>query len=130
MTPTSAESKQFIGRYLQALSGQAKTADLVTRFVSDRALIAHIRDVEAGFPAYELIAEDLIADGDRVAMRGVFQGVHRGPFAGIAPTERAVSAPLMIVYRIQDGRIAEHWLHFDGASLIAQLQQPAIRTPA
>jgi predicted ester cyclase len=130
MTSTSAESKQFIGRYLQALSGQAKPADLVARFVSDPALIAHIHDVEAAFPAYELIAEDLIAEGDRVAMRGEFQGVHRGPFAGIAPTGRTVSAPLMIVYRIQDGRIAEHWLYFDGAALVAQLQQAAVPAPA
>jgi hypothetical protein len=65
MTATSAESKQFIGRYLQALSGQAKTADLVAKFVSDPALVAHINDVESAFPAYELIAEDLIAEGDR-----------------------------------------------------------------
>jgi predicted ester cyclase len=126
MTSTSAESKQFIGRYLQALSGQAKKADIVTRFVSDPALIAHIHDVEAAFPEYELIAEDLIAEGDRVAMRGVFQGVHRGPFAGLAPTERTVSAPLMIVYRIRD---AEHWLHFDGAALVAQLQEAAVHAP-
>jgi ketosteroid isomerase-like protein len=130
MTSTSAESKQFIGRYLQALSGQAKTADVVTRFVSDPALIAHIHDVEAAFPEYELIAEDLIAEGDKVAMRGVFHGVHRGPFAGLAPTERTVSAPLMIVYRIRDGRIAEHWLHFDSAVLVAQLQEAAVPSPA
>ena len=125
MTTTSAESKQFIGRYLQALSGQTKTADVVATFVSDPALVAHINDVESAFPAYELIAEDLIAEGDRVAMRGVFQGVHRGAFAGVAPTGQLVSAPLMIVYRIQDGRIAEHWLHFDGAALVAQLQRAA-----
>jgi len=123
---TAAESKQFIGRYLQALSGQAKTPDLVAQFVSDPSLAAHIRDVEAAFPEYEIVAEDLIAEGDRVAMRGMFHGVHRGPFAGIAATGRSVSAPLMIVYRLQQGRIAEHWLHFDGAALVAQLRGAAV----
>jgi predicted ester cyclase len=121
---TSTESKQFVGRYLQALSGQSKTADLVERFVSDPSLAAHIRDVEAAFPEYELIAETLIAEQDLVAMRGTFHGVHRGPFAGIPPTGRSVAAPLMIIYRLENERIAEHWLHFDGASLVAQLQQP------
>ena len=124
MNLTSTESKQFVGRYLQALSGQSKTADLVDRFVSDPSLAAHIRDVEAAFPEYELVAETLIAERDLVAMRGTFQGVHGGPFAGIPPTGRSVSAPLMIIYRIENERIAEHWLHFDGASLVAQLQQP------
>ena len=68
MNFTSTESKQFVGRYLQALSGQSKTADLVERFVSDPSLAAHIRDVEAAFPEYELIAETLIAEQDLVAM--------------------------------------------------------------
>ena len=77
MNFTSTESKQFVGRYLQALSGQSKTADLVERFVSDPSLAAHIRDIEAAFPEYELIAETLIAERDLVAMRGTFHGVHR-----------------------------------------------------
>jgi len=123
MSLTSTESKQLVGRYLQALSGQSKTPELVDHFVSDAGLAAHIRDVEAAFPEYELIAETLIAEGDLVAMHGAFHGVHRGPFAGIAPTGRSVSAPLMIIYRIANERIAEHWLHFDGTALVTQLQQ-------
>ena len=35
MTPTASESKQLIRRYLQAISGQAKTPGLVAGFVSD-----------------------------------------------------------------------------------------------
>lgn len=122
MSSTSSESKQLVARYLQALSGQRKTAELVSGFVSDLHLAAHIRDVEAAFPEYELIADDLIAEADLVAMRGTFRGVHRGPFAGISATGKTVSSPLMIIYRVRDSRIVEHWLHFDGAALVAQLQ--------
>jgi len=56
--------------------------------------------------------------GDRLqeSSRGpTFQSVHRGTFAGVPPTGRAVSAPLMIIYRISEGRIVEHWMQFDGA---------------
>jgi predicted ester cyclase len=123
MSSTASECRQFIGRYLQALSGQRKTPDLVRQFVSDPHLAAHIEGVEAAFPEYELIAHDLIAERDLVAMRGTFQGLHRGPFAGIPATGAAVSAPLLIVYRIRDDRIVEHWLQFDGAALVAQLQE-------
>jgi predicted ester cyclase len=121
MTLTSTESKQFVGRYLQALSGQAKTPELVARFVSDRALAEHIQQAEAAFPGYELIADELIADRNLVAMRGTFHGVHRGTFAGIPATGRPVSNSLMIFYRIEGDRIAEHWMQFDGAALVAQL---------
>ena|SRR5437763_16508100 len=126
MSLTSTESKQFVGRYLQALSGQAKTPELVARFVSDPGLAEHIRQVEAAFPGYELIAEQVIAEGNLVAVRGTFQGVHRATFAGILATGRAVSAALMIIYRIEGDRIAEHWMQFDSPALMAQLQTAAI----
>jgi len=127
MSATPAENKQLIGRYLQAVSGQAKTPELVARFVSDVSLAEHIRDVEAAFPEYEVISEEVVAERDLVAVRATFQGVHRGTFYGVAPTGRSVSAGLMIFYRIEGGRIADHWLQFDGASVMAQLQaQPAL----
>ena len=123
MTATATDNTTFIARYLQALSGKAKTPAIVAEFVTDPSLLAHIRDVEAAFPEYELEAAEVIAERDLVAMRGTFRGVHRGPFAGIEATGRTVSAPLMIFYRIANGRIAQHWLQFDGAGLVAQLRQ-------
>jgi predicted ester cyclase len=124
MTSSSAENKQLIGRYLQALSGQAKPPSLVERFVSDPALAEHIRHAEAAFPFYELIAEDLVAEGDLVALRGTFQGIHGGPFAGVEATGRSVSANLMLFYRIADGRIAQHWMQFDVGSVNSPLTAP------
>lgn len=121
MSVSTTDSKQLIGRYLQALSGQAKTPELVARFVSDASLAEHIQQVEAAFPAYELIAEELVAERSLVAMRATFHGTHRGTFAGIPATGRSVSAALMIIYRVEGDRIAEHWMQFDGAALIAQL---------
>ena len=128
MASNTADSKQLVERYLRAISGQVKTPDLVARYVSDPHLAEHIHQVEAAFPGYELAVEQLIAEGDLVAMRGTFRGVHRGEFAGIPATGRPVAAPLMISYRIADGRIAEHWLQFDGGSVVAQLSAPAAAT--
>src|SRR4029450_4449941 len=99
MSGSSAENKQLVGRYLQALSGQAKPPSLVERFVADATLAEHIAQGEAG--------------GHVVARRGTFQGIHSGPFAGIEATGRLVSANLMIFYRIEEGRIAQHWMPFD-----------------
>jgi predicted ester cyclase len=121
MSFSSVESKRLIGRYLQALSGQEKRPELVARFVSDPCLAAHIRQVEAAFPFYELVAEELIAERNLVAMRGSFRGQHGGPFGGIEGTGNWVTADLMVVYRVEADRIAEHWLYFDTAALVAQL---------
>ncbi len=123
MNTTPTENKQLIARYLQALSVQGKTTEIVARFVSEPGLAAHIKDVESAFPQYQLVAEELIAERDLVAMRATFHGVHKGAFVGIAATGRPVSAGLMITYRIDGGRIAQHWKQFDMATLMAQLTE-------
>ena len=120
----TAANKRLVQEYLDALSGHPKPDALVARFVADAGLAEHIRQVEAAFPEYEIVPAQLIAEGDLIAMRGTFRGVHRGPFAGMEPTGRPVNQDLMIVYRVAGSLITDHWLHFDVPGLLAQLSAP------
>ncbi len=120
---STSENRRLIGQYLQALSGQPKPESVVAQYVQDPTLAEHIRHTEAAFPMYELIAEDMVAERDIVAVRGRFEGTHAGAFAGLPPTGRQVSVPCVIFDRVADGRIVEHWLQFNTAALIEQLQQ-------
>jgi predicted ester cyclase len=52
------------------------------------------------------------------------QGTHRGEFLGRAPTGLAVDAPAFQLYRVEDGRLAEHWEVAGFATLIRQLTPP------
>lgn len=68
-----------------------------------------------------------MAERDLVAVRGTFRGTRRAAFAGVEARGISASAGLIIIYRIRDGRIAEHWMQFDVAGLMAQLQaEPAL----
>jgi predicted ester cyclase len=130
MNQTISGNKQLVTDYLKALSGQTKTPELMARFVSDPYLVSHIQEVEAAFPAYEFIADEIVAERDLVVVRGVFRGVHRATFAGIPATGKSVSAGLMIIYRIGGARIAEHWLQFDLFGLLGQLKETPAKTAA
>jgi len=116
------ENKNLINDYLRTLSGRAKTQELVRRFVADEALAKHIADVEAAFPNYEIITKDMLAEGDKVVVRGDFRGTHRGQFAGIEPTGKNVSAELIIIYAVRGGKIVDHWMQFDMLKLFEQLR--------
>ena len=118
---STTDNKQLVAQYLRALSGNPKPPELVARYVSDRALAEHIHQAETGFPSYEVVVEELMAERDLVAVRGTFRGMHHGAFAGIDATGRQVSAGLMIIYRVKDDRIVEHWMQFDGAAVMSQL---------
>jgi predicted ester cyclase len=115
------DSKSLIIEYLGALSGRPKEENSVRQFVSDERLAKHIAEVEAAFPRYEILIEDILADGAKVVVRGQFRGVHRGSFAGVQPTGKAVSAGLIIIYLVEDRHIVDHWMQFDLFSLMEQL---------
>ncbi|HZQ38516.1 MAG TPA: ester cyclase [Dehalococcoidia bacterium] len=114
-------SKALIERYIQALNGSAKSPQLVDEYVDDGSLREHIALFEQAFPGYTIEVHDLLADDDRVALRGTFRGVQRGEFQGIAPTGRTVSVSLILIYRIAGGKIVEHWMNADVLGLLQQL---------
>jgi predicted ester cyclase len=77
--------------------------------------------VWAAFPDGQFAIEDVLADGDRVAVRQTFHGTHRGVFLGIAPTGRKVAVSAMVVYRVLGRQIAESWWSADVMGLLRQL---------
>jgi predicted ester cyclase len=123
------QNKALIAEYFNAISGKEKTDELQQKYIadSDQVLKDHIVAFEAGFPLYELIAEDMIAEGDKVVVRATFRGTHQGEFAGIPATGISVEMPLIIIYRVEDGKIVEHWMQADVMGLMQQLG--ALPTP-
>jgi predicted ester cyclase len=65
--------------------------------------------------------EDLVAEGDRVVVRWTNSGRHVGVFLGVAPTDRRYAIAGIDIYRIEDGRLAEHWHVVDQLSMLQQL---------
>lgn len=121
MTVTATQAKAFIQEYFQALSHKPKTETLLDRYMTDQDLKHHINFFEAAFPGYMVLAEDMIAEGDKVSVRCRFQGTHKGELMGLAPTGKSVDLPFQIIYRLEGGKIAEHWMASDQMELMKQL---------
>ena len=115
------ESKELMTEYFKDLSGKPKSEEMLDRYISDPALKAHIREIEAGFPEYTLDVQEMIAEGDIVAVRGTVRGTHKGVYAGIPPTGRQLNLDVMVFYRVSDGRISKYWLQTDSKALMDQL---------
>jgi steroid delta-isomerase-like uncharacterized protein len=75
------------------------------------------------FPDMRIAIEDIIAEGDRVAVRASWTGTHRGslPMLDLAPTNRSFVLKGMVFWRISGDRIAERWATLDLAGLRRQL---------
>jgi steroid delta-isomerase-like uncharacterized protein len=73
------------------------------------------------FPDAQLRGEDVVANGDRVAIRYAIEGTHRAPFAGVAPTGKKVTVTGQTIVRFADGKVAERWNAVDMLGLLQQL---------
>ncbi|HMY75591.1 MAG TPA: ester cyclase [Blastocatellia bacterium] len=118
---SEAENKSLIARYFAALSGQAKTAAIVAEFSDSQELKQHIEGFEAAFPNYELFADEMIAEADKVVVCARFRGTHNGDLMGIAPTGKTVVLPFVAIYQVAGGQIVSFRLTFDQLDLLKQL---------
>ena len=73
------------------------------------------------FPDLEARIDDVLAAGDRVALRLSFRGTHAGEFQGIPATGRTIGYVSHEFYRVRESLIAEEWICSDMASLFRQL---------
>jgi predicted ester cyclase len=119
------ENKTLIRRYFELFNQDWKAA--LKEYIADEELAHHIQFFETVFPNYQLVAEDMVAEGDKVVVRTRMHGTHQGPLMNIAPTGKAVTMPFMIIYRVVNGKIIQHWLIADQMGLMQQLG--AIPTP-
>ena len=70
---------------------------------------------------------DVVADGDKVAIRATAYGVHNTDHLGVPATGRPYAMPTMHLYRGQGDRLAEHWGVRDELTVLQQVG--AILTP-
>ena len=75
----------------------------------------------AGFPDQHTVAEELLADGDKVVKRAAFRATHTGTFNGLPPTGKQVTNASISIYRIVDGRITAIWWGYDNLGVLQQL---------
>ena len=116
------QNKEFIIRYFNALSsGVPRTRELLEQYTTDEELIGHILFFDTVFPGYEVIADELIAEDNRVVLHGRFIGCHEGEFNGILPTHRTVEFPLAVGYEIENSKIIHHWIVADQMAMMEQL---------
>lgn len=81
------------------------------------------------FPDIEVIVEETVVEGDKIAARCTVKGTHAGEGIGLAATNRRVQFTGMTMARVKDGKIAEAWNNFDFMGMFQQLGLAAESNP-
>jgi len=140
---STPENKRVVSRYLEEVINGRKLdrADelLTPDFAIDHAGVPGTVRTPAGFaqmigvffaafPDLRGTVEEIIGEGDTVAVRLSWQGTHRGEFNGIAASGRHFTVTGSAMYRLRGGQIARTWAEFDSLALLQQIG--AVPAPA
>jgi steroid delta-isomerase-like uncharacterized protein len=80
-----------------------------------------VAQIRAAFPDMQVTPDDMIAEGDQLAVRSTMRGTHQGDFMGIPATGKRASWTEMHIGRGVDGRLTEHWAVVDQLGMLVQL---------
>jgi C-1 hydroxylase len=74
-----------------------------------------------GFPDWIETIEDIIADGDKVWVRFIGTGTHKGEWLGLAPTRKKVTFKAVQIWRIVDKKVVAKDSFIDSLDFFKQL---------
>ncbi len=130
------ENKRLVARFLDEVynRGDLDVADelvapdytshnrLGIEVLGPEGIKAAARAQRAAFPDQRTYIDELIAEGDKVVVRGRDVGTHTGaPFAGIEASGRPFEVSWIDIFRVEDGKVREAWLEIDTGHLRSQL---------
>ncbi len=129
-------NKQLVARFLDEIynKGNLAVADelvaadytshnqLATEVLGPEGIKRTAREQRAAFPDLQSMIDELIAENDKVVVRGRDRGTHSGaPFAGIEPRGNRFEITWIDIFRVEGGKLREAWLEIDVASFRRQL---------
>jgi steroid delta-isomerase-like uncharacterized protein len=91
----------------------------------------HVRMYRTACPDLQCTVEDVVAEGDKVAVRWIARGSQKGDFMGIAPTGKQVVFRGIQMHRISNGRIEEEWAGYNTLGALQEIGAlPRLGQPA
>jgi steroid delta-isomerase-like uncharacterized protein len=83
----------------------------------------------AAFPDLRITVDNIIAEGDKVAVRWTATGTHLGELMGIPASGRQIKFTGITIHRFADGKIVENWWVYDAMGMMQQITAPPESEP-
>lgn len=81
-----------------------------------------LRFMQAAFPRHETIIEEIVAEGDTVAVCLTLRGTHVGPFRGLPASGKQFEVGGYRFFTMSNGKITSHRGLLDLPSLLQQIE--------
>ncbi len=129
---TTEQKKQLVKTFVELMTtgqsknfGQVLAEDYYQHSPDVKQGLAGIqertRHFETVFADVAVTIDDIVVEDDKVVARFNWTGTHIGEFLGVPATNKKVSWAGTDWWRIENGKLAEHWDNVEWASLMQQL---------
>lgn len=129
------KNKDLVQRFIETVINAGDTT-AIADFCVPGSMFAggiegQIQAMKSGFPDNHLTIDDMVAEGDRVAVRATVRGTNSGPLVGlpafgrletpVPPTGITVTMSGMYLFTLSEGKIVSYALELDQIGLLRQL---------
>jgi steroid delta-isomerase-like uncharacterized protein len=124
---STEQNKAIVRRFFEGHAVELLAPDLVVHIpgapapLNREAFLQVLSMHDTAFSDGHTVIEDQIAEGDKVATRITWRGIHSGSYQGLPPTGKQIAMSATVVQRIKEGKIVEHWPLFDLLGMMQQL---------
>lgn len=81
----------------------------------------YVSELLSAIPDFHFTINDMVVEGDKVAVRFTTSGTHKGEYMGVPPTNKKITGWVISIDRIVDGKIVERWERADTLSTMQQV---------
>jgi predicted ester cyclase len=85
------------------------------------AQIENSRRLDAAMPDRQIHVEDCIIAGDKIVARNTYSATFTQPILGFAPTGKPFTFRTIDIWRVENGKLAEHWDLTDTEAVLRKL---------
>lgn len=88
-------------------------------------MLTLVQAYRTAFPDLRTTVEEMIAEGDTVAVRWSGMGTQSGTFMGVPPSGQRAQVRAISWLRFRNGRLSEEWSELSGLGVPQQMAVPA-----
>jgi len=129
------DNKALVQRFIDEVMNAGNTAAIADLCVAGSlfagGIEGQVKARKTAFPDLHFTIEDMIAEGNKVAVRVTTHGTNTGPMVGLPglglletpapPTGKAVTGTGMYIFTVSDGKIVSFGSELDQIGLLRQL---------
>ena len=114
-------NKALMRRIYEEMWNAGRPALAGELFARPEGVEKFVREFLISFPDLQHTVEEMVAEGDRVAVRFSALGTHSGQWMNFAPTGKSIQYTGVTLARIVEDKISEHQTWWDKAGLMQQI---------